>query len=492
MEKRACEDELVSLMQHKVWEVEVPPKGTKVVRSKWIFKKKLNAMGLVEQYKARLVAKGFTQQSGVDYDEVWAPVGKHATLRTLLAVAAAKNLELHQMDVKTAFLHDELDEDIWMQPPEGYVLGAQGAVCRLRKSIHGLKQACRAWHPKLKSVVGKEHLLPSQADPGLFARRDKEGFVYVLVWVDDLFIVDPRSLVDQVRGAVATAFEAVDLGEPNWFLGMEIRRDRAQGLIRWSQTNLIRTMLGRFGLSDCRSVCTPLDPGAMLQKDGTALDDECPSYAEMVGCLLYVAVCSRPDIQFAASALARYMSCPTKELVKHAVHVFRYLAGTVELALEFQGKGQPVCYVDADYGGDAATRRSTTGYAFMLFGACVSWQSRLQRTVATSITEVEYMAACTSTREALWMKILCADLGLPLTCVHMLCDNQACIKIIKNPISSAKSKHIDIQHHFVRERVAKGEVGFEYCMTQNMLADVLTKPVSRVVLARLRSQLGVR
>jgi hypothetical protein len=479
-------------MQHKVWEVEVPPKGTKVVRSKWIFKKKLNAMGLVERYKARLVAKGFTQQSGIDYDEVWAPVGKHATLRTLLAVAAAKNLELHQMDVKTAFLHGELDEDIWMQPPEGYILGAQGAVCRLRKSIYGLKQASRAWHSKLKSVFGKEHLLPSQADPGLFVRRDKEGFVYVLVWVDDLFIVGPRSLGDQVRAAIATAFEAVDLGEPNWFLGMETRRDRAQGLIRLSQTNLIRTMLGRFGLSDCRSVCTPLDPGAVLQKDGTSLDDECLSYAEMVGCLLYVAVCSRPDIQFAASALARYMSCPTKELVKHAIHVFRYLAGTVELALEFQGKGQPVCYVDADYGGDAATRRSTTGYAFMLFGACVSWQSRLQRTVATSTTEAEYMAACTGTREALWMKILCADLGLPLTCVHMLCDNQACIKIIKNPISSAKSKYIDIQHHFVRERVTKGEVGFEYCMTQNMLADVLTKPVSRVVLARLRSQLGVR
>jgi hypothetical protein len=135
-----------------------------------------------------------------------------------------------------------------------------------------------------------------------------------------------------VRAAVATVatFEAVDLGEPNWFLGMEIRRDRAQGLIRLSQTNLIRTMLGRFGLSNCRSVCTPLDPGAVLQKDGTALDDEYPKYAEMVGCLLYVAVCSQPDIQFAASALARYMSCPTKELVRHAVHVFRYLAGTEE------------------------------------------------------------------------------------------------------------------------------------------------------------------
>jgi hypothetical protein len=252
-------------------------------------------------------------------------------------------------------------------------------------------------------------------------------------------------------------------------------------------------MLDKFRLGECRSVCTPLDPGAALTKMGTMLDvADCTKYAEMVGCLLYVAVCTRPDIQFAASALARYMSCPTKELMKHVVHVFRYLAGTVDLGLVFEGKGYPICFVDSDFGGDVDSRRSTTGYAFMLFGTCVSWQSRLQRTVATSTTEAEYMAAASGAREILWMKILCADLGMPLSCVQMQCNNQACIKIIKNPISSAKSKHIDIQYHFVRERVAKGEIGIDYCMTQNMLADVLTKPVARVVLARLRGQLGVR
>jgi hypothetical protein len=158
----------------------------------------------------------------------------------------------------------------------------------------------------------------------------------------------------------------------------------------------------------------------------------------------------------------------------------------------FEGKGDPVCYVDADFGGDVDSRRSTTGFAFMLFGTCVSWQSKLQRTVATSTTEAEYMAAAAGAREMLWMKILCADLGLLLGQVRLQCDNQACIKIIKNPISSARSKHIDIQYHFVRERVAKGEVAIEYCMTQAMVADVLTKPVARSVLFRLRGQLGVR
>jgi hypothetical protein len=322
--RKACDEELASLTQHQVWDMELPPPGTRVVRSKWVFKQKLNAMGLVERYKARLVAKGFTQRAGIDYDEVWAPVGKHATFRTLLAVAAARDFELHQMDVKTAFLHGELEEAIWMQPPEGYMLGSDGAVCRLRKSIYGLKQASRAWHSKLKCVFDQEGLKPSVADPGLFVKGDKDlGMVYVLVWVNDLFIVGPKALVDSVRAAVSKSFEAVDLGQSTWFLGMEITRDRAQKRITLSQASLVRSMLDKFGFSDCRSVCTPLDPGAALRKHGSPLEaKDCKAYAEMVGCLLYVAVCTRPDIQFAASALARYMSCPTNELMRHAVHVF--------------------------------------------------------------------------------------------------------------------------------------------------------------------------
>jgi hypothetical protein len=179
--KMACDDELASLMQHKVWTCsKAPPKDTKVVRSRWVFKKKLNAMGLVERYKAMLFAKGFTQRSGIDYDEVWAPVGKHATFRSLLAVAAAQSLEVNQMDVKTAFVHGDL-EDIWM-PPEGYVLGAEEDVCWIQKSIYGLKQASRSWHSKLKCLFGKERLMPSTADPGLFIRRDGDSAVCVCLF----------------------------------------------------------------------------------------------------------------------------------------------------------------------------------------------------------------------------------------------------------------------------------------------------------------------
>jgi hypothetical protein len=384
-----------------------PPQGAKLVRSKWVFKRKLNAIGQIERCKARLVAKGFTQGAGIDYDEVWAPVGKHTTFRTLLAVAAAQGLELHQMDIKTAFLHGDLEEEIWMQPPQGYTLGPEGAACRLKKSIYGLKQASRSWHAKLKSVFQKEGLHPSVADPALFVKRTPGGMVYVLVWVDDLFIVGPRKLVDSVRAAVRRSFDSVDLGQSTWFLGMEIAHDKANHTISLSQSSLIRNMLTKFRLDDCRSVCTPLDPGTVMSAEGSSLDaEECGRYAEMVGCLLYVAVCTRPDIQFAASALARYMSCPTRELMRNVVHVFRYLAGTVDLALIFEGKGDPVCFVDADFAGDVGTRRSTTGYAFLLFGTSVSWQSRLQRTVASSTTEAEYMAASAGVREALWMKIL--------------------------------------------------------------------------------------
>jgi hypothetical protein len=237
-------------MQHHVWDMTVPPHGTRVIQSKWVFKNKLNAIGEVERYKARLVAKGFTQRAGIDYDEVWAPVGKHTTFRALLAVAAAKVLELHQMDVKTAFLHGELEETIWMQPPEGYVLGPEGAACRLKKSLSGLKQA--SWYTKLKSVFSQAGLMPSRADSGLFIKRfSSEGTVYVLVWVDDLNM-GPRWLVDTVRSALRRAFDSVDLGPAKLFLGMELVRTKNR--IALCQAGLIRSMPERNQLRACRSM----------------------------------------------------------------------------------------------------------------------------------------------------------------------------------------------------------------------------------------------
>ena len=206
------------------------------------------------------------------------------------------------------------------------------------------------------------------------------------------------------------------------------------------------------------------------------LDTSRYSYSELVGSLLYLATCSRPDIQYAAGALARHLAAPARQHWEAAKGVLRYLAGTVDVGLVYGGgPAELVGYCDADFAGDLDRRRSTTGYVFIMHGGAVSWRSRLQPTVAVSTMEAEYMAAAQAVREGLWLRKLQQDLGEPAGAIRIRCDNQGTLKLLKNPVSSQRAKHIDVTHHFVRERVERGEAEFAYCPSTMMLADCLTK-----------------
>ena len=480
----AMEDELQSLTDHGTGVLVDRPRGARVITLKWVFTRKRDAAGRVERYKARLVARGFQQRAGLDYDELFAPVGKHTTLRLMLSQVAAEDMELHQLDFKTAFLNGNLAEEIYVEQPPGYRLGKPGQVIRLSKALYGLKQAPRAWHQTLKQELLAKGFVESDADPGLFFLDTSAGTVCVLIYVDDALVAaHALEAVLQAKSLLMDMFEARDLGEAGLFLGMAIERDRRQRTIKLHQERAVKDLLAKHGMQQVNARTVPLTPGTKLQKDqGEPLSAEQKhDYSSLVGSLNYLAVCTRPDIAFPVGVLARFLASPTADHMAAAKGVLRYLAGTTNHGLNYGAKlgdSSIIAYCDADHAGDLDKRRSTTGYTFMQNGGAVSWSSKRQETVALSTVEAEYMAAAAAAKEALWLRVLLAELSLPHQTIQIYADNQGAMALTKNPIVSARSKHIDVRYHFVRERVAQGQVAFTYISTSEMIADSLTKALS--------------
>ncbi len=477
--QRAINEETASLEANQTWELVTLPDGKKPLPAKWVFRVKRDAHGDIERFKARLVVKGYAQSPGIDFNEVYAPVSKYTTLRALLSKVAEEDLELRQFDVKTAFLNGDLEEEIYMIPPEG-VNVEPGKVCRLVKSLYGLRQAPRAWHIKLKQQLTTLGFTSSQGDPAFFVHRAEDSVIYMIVYVDDILVAARSAAsIDNFKTAFMNCFDAREMGDANYFLGMEIVRDRKLRTIKLSQSKYATELLEKHGMADAKVKSTPSSTSLKLCRKGDKLPDAMSSdYRETIGALLYLAVCTRPDIAQAVGAVARFLSAPTTVHLAAMKLILRYLKGSINLGLTFDA-GQPglLGYCDADYAGDIDSRRSTTGYAFVMNGGAISWSSKLQATVAASTVEAEYMAAAAAVKEALWLRKLLPELGIAAPCLKIKIDNQGAFKLLKHPITSARSKHIDVIHHFARERVTRGEVEFQFLRTEDMIADIFTKPV---------------
>lgn len=489
--RQAVEDEYNSLLANNTWTLERPPPGIKPIPVKWVFKIKRDSAGNIERYKARLVAKGFRQQEGIDYEEVFAPVSKYTTLRTLLALATFRDMEIHMLDIKTAFLNGDLD--VWVQQAPGYEI-ANGMACHLHKSLYGLKQAPRAWHAKLTEKLEALGFTPSSADPALFIKQGADP-IYLLTYVDDILIITADTMaLDKTKSDIKGFFEARDLGEATCFLGMDIIRDWEACTITLVQRRLTNDLLAKHGLEEAKPLFTPLSTATKLTKEGEMLDTSTYGYSQLVGSLMYLSVCTRPDIAQAVGALARHMANPTVAHWQAAKGLLRYISGTATYGIIFDGSRDTLileAYSDADYAGDIDTRRSTTGYVFTLGGGAITWSSRLQPTVAASTTEAEYMAAAYTIKEALWLRTLLTELNHNPGTITINADSQSAIKLLKNPVLSMRSKHIDIIYHFARERVMRKDIAFKYLSTDKMVADILTKPLPTAKLNFCRSMMGI-
>eukprot|EP00963_Diacronema_lutheri_P001208 scaffold78_cov513-Pavlova_lutheri.AAC.1 len=320
--KLALQEEVSSLSEQDVFDVVDRTPEMKTLPCKWVFKVKYDQDGNIQRFKARLVAKGFKQVAGIDFGETFAPVAKQSTLRLLWTLAAKRDWEVENIDIKTAFLNGDLDEEIYMDMPPGFQV--DGKVWKLKKTLYGLKQAPRAWHIKLTDVLEKLGFRCSTADPGLYVGED----VLLMVYVDDLLLCgNGRSKVENVKQSLLTTFEGRDLGPTDHFLGIKMERDRTGKTVFLSQETYVNNVLERFRMADCYSVSTPLEPGTKWTSDASATESNFP-YQELVGCLIYLAVSTRPDIAYVTNRLARYVSAPTTNHVAVAKRVLKYLNGT--------------------------------------------------------------------------------------------------------------------------------------------------------------------
>ena len=475
----AIQSELASINKNQVWSLVDPPRGKRILSSKWVFTIKRNTEGVIQKHKARLVVRGFMQQEGIDFVDSFAPTSKHTTMRLLLALVAKHNLTLRQCDFVTAFLNGELEEEVYLQPPPGFPV--HGKVYRLHKALYGLRQAPRAWHVTLKAELESMGFTSSLADPSLFIKWTDNGPVFVLVYVDDCLVAGLGNTPNSVISDLSSRFAITDLGDASRFVGIEISRDRAAGTLTITQSRMARELAIRGGMGDCKPRDTPLSVSTRLSADnGDPLDNTTAGvYRELVGQLLYMSVSCRPDLAQPVGVLARYTMAPTTVHHTALKGVLRYVAGTPNLGITYGGNGgdgELVGFTDSDYAGDLDQRRSTTGFVFLFANGVISWASRRQKTTAVSTMEAEYMAMAAATKEAVWLRSLLADLCLPVMgSVLIHGDNQAAIKLLKNPVASQRSKHIDIAYHFSRERDEAGEVQFEYISTDRNAADAMTK-----------------
>ena len=329
--RQAMDEEMTSLAANNTWEPSELPKGTKPIPLKWVFKIKKDSCGNIQRYKARVVAKSCRQRKGIDYNEVFAPVSKHATLCTLLAIIAALDLELHQLDIKTAFLNGELEEEIYVLAPPGYESSNRQGVYRLRKALYGLKQAPRAWHARLQTELDAAGFVVSKADAALYILTADGQQIYLLTYVDDLLIAGKDiNLITELKNKLKSAFALTDMGPAEHFLGMKIVRDRDARTLTLTQAVLTSELLEKFRMDEAKTAITPLVTGMVLTRnDGEPLDTQAYPYSELVGSLLYLSICTRPDIAQAVGVLSRYMSAPTMDAWRATMHVLRYLAGTM-------------------------------------------------------------------------------------------------------------------------------------------------------------------
>lgn len=497
-------DEYESLIQNGTWSLCPLPTGRKAIQGKWILKFKPGYKDVAPRFKARFVSKGYSQIFGLDYIETFSPVVKHYSLRVVLAIAAAKDLEMIQLDIKTAFLYGDLQEEIYMEQPEGFVVpGQEDQVCRLLKSIYGLKQASRAWNKKFHDFILKFGLTQSHADPCVYFRHRREGevdeeFTVLIIYVDDgIIFSNQKHILTDILEHLKTVFEIRSFPADR-FVGVDIIRDRSLRTIHISQPDYISKIVEKFNMVNCNPLAAPADPSCRLSPDMSPQNDEEMAdmkntpYREAVGSLMHVMVMTRPDIAYAVGQVAQYSQKPGQQHWRAVKRILAYLHKTRLLGIRYGGNNTALTgYCDSDYAGDLQTRRSTSGFVFIHLGEPVSWASRRQPCVALSTTEAEFVAASEATKEAVWLKQLLAELGMDHQPTRLYCDNQSAIALVKNPAFHQRTKHIDVRLFHIREVQESGTVNIEYICSEQQLADIFTKPLAIPRFEKLRNDLNI-
>ncbi|CAI5474019.1 unnamed protein product [Closterium sp. Yama58-4] len=479
----AMDAEMASWKSTGTYVDEVPPPGANIVDGMWIFRVK-RPPGSPPVFKARYVARGFSQREGVDFFQTFSPTPKMTTLRVLLHVAAQRDYELHSLDFSTAFLQGSLHEEIWLRRPPGFTgTFPPGTQWSLRRPVYGLRQAPREWHDTLRTTLAALGFAPSTADPSLFLRTDTSlPPFYILVYVDDLvFATADTEALALVKSELQKRHTCTDLGELRSYLGLQITRDRARRTITLTQSHMVQQVLQRFGFTWSSAQATPLAIGHSLSAlpSDESVEPSGP-YPELVGCLMYLMTCTRPDLAYPLGLLARYVA-PGRHRKVHwdaAKRVLRYLCSTSGMGLVLGGRREVVLtgHSDASWVDDLATQRSSQGYTFSLGSGSVSWRSTRSSSVLSSSCEAEIYATAMAAQELRWLTYLLTDLGeRPRSPPVLYVDNKAAIALCEEHRLEHRTKHIALRYFLARELQQRGQLRLAHVATRANTADIFTK-----------------
>ena len=491
---KACKDEIDSISRNKTWTLVDKPHGVKVIGLKWIFKIKRNADGSINKFKARLVAKGYVQEHGIDFEEVFAPVARIESIRLLISLASAKGWELHHLDVKTAFLHGELNEEVYVTQPEGFEKkGEEHKVFKLSKALYGLRQAPRAWNTKLDRVLKSLRFKKCMKESSVYRREEGDKLLIIAIYVDDLFVTgNSTKIIKEFKTAMSQKFEMSDLRLLTYYLGIEVKQSTRGITIK--QEAYARRIMEESGMADCNPNYIPMEFGLQFSK---ALDEpeiDATQYRRKIGCLWYL-MHTRPDMAYSVGILSRYMQSPRESHGNALKQVLRYLQGTLGHGLEFKrGSTQKlVGYSDSSHNTDPDDGRSTTGHLFCLGNTPITWCSQKQDIVALSSCEAEFMAATEAAQQAIWLQELLSEVtGGETEKTLILVDNKSAISLAKNPVFHRRSKHIHKRFHFIRECVERNLIDVEHVPGTEQKADILTKALAKIKFKEMRSMIEVQ
>jgi hypothetical protein len=502
----ALDSEYQQLLDALTWTLVPAGVAPNVISGKWVFKIKHNADGTIDRYKARWVARGFSQKIDVDYTEIFAPVIRYSSVRLLLSLANAYDLNAYGLDVSNAFARADADELLFVEQPHGYEqYDANGDpyVCKLDKCLYGTKQAARMWHRKFRAHLDSNGWKQLESDPCIFTRTTAEfGTEFIGLYVDDIIHLAAHPDAHAHLLAMCNSeFPTTTQGELAFILGMRVSRDRATRTLYLDQTQAIFTYLDSIGLSDAKPISTPMDPDWKYGSSPISpIDpDRHYQYRSQVGSLSYFNQCTRPDIAYAVHCLSRHLSDPNDNCFAALDRLNRYIATTPHLGLRYHvdptaplrlehqiqtgfSPDETVvsAYADASFGGEDANQgRSHSGYAIYFGGGLIDWSSHVQSVIAQSSAEAEQIAAFTCSRSIVYYRNLLEELSLRMAASTIIYeDNEACIAQSKNPVNHKRSKHILLKYHYLRQLAEDKIVCLEYIQTTDQIADIFTNPLA--------------
>ncbi|GJX03548.1 ribonuclease H-like domain-containing protein [Tanacetum coccineum] len=452
-------DEYNALVKNGTWVLVPRPRDVNMVCSMWLFKHKFHADGTLSRYKARLVANGSSQQLGVDFDETFSPAVKPATIRTVLSLAVSRQWPIHQLDVKNAFLNGDLSETVYMHQPPGFVDSRfPNHVCLLQRSLYGLKQAPRAWFQRFARYAIRDGFSHSRCDSSLFMYTQGSQVAYLLIYVDDIILTaSSPALLQQIIDSLYKEFDMTDLGGLNYFLGISATR-HSTGLFL-SQKKYALQLLECATMVHCNASLTSVDTDSKLGPDGVPVQDP-TLYQSLAGVLQYLTF-TRPDLSYAVQQVCLYMHDPREPHFDALKRILSYVKGTLDFGLHLYASDATslVGYTDADLAGCPSTRHSTSGYCVFLGDNLLSWSSKRQHTISRSSAEAEYRGVANVVAETAWLRNLLRELhSLLLKATLVYCDNVSAVYMSANPVQHQRTKHIEIDIHFVRDMVTAGHV----------------------------------